>query len=157
MSKSKDMLECMATILRDNGYEVALKESDNETKKPYVSNKFNKISALDLNALSYDTCMFLNGNVVSDFKLHDYVAGSCDVTIGYIERIYEDDDEDDDEDECNEDECNEDNYCVEDFVIKTNRNNPVGCTIVEKLSDYAYVIKLSDVFKLMASNEDFND
>lgn len=146
MSKSKDMLECMATILRDNGYEVALKESDNETKKPYVSNKFNKISDLDLNALSYDTCMFLNGNVVSDFKLHDYVAGSWGVTIGYIERIYEDD-EDEDAEEIN----------VEDIVIKTNRTNPAGCTIVENLSDYAYVIKLSDVFKLMASNEDFND
>ena len=141
MSMSKDALECMAVILRENGYDVSLKESD--TKKPYVSNKFNKISDLDLNAISYDTCMFLNGNVVSNFKLHAYVAGSCGVTIGYIERLYEDDDEDD--------------YCVEDFVIKTNRTNPAGCTIVENLSDYAYVIKLSDVFKLMASNEDFND
>lgn len=146
MSKSKDMLECMATILRDNGYEVALKESDNETKKPYIHNKFNKISDLDLNALSYDTCMFLSETVVKDFKLHDYVAGSCGVTIDYIERIYEDD-EDEDAEEIN----------VEDIVIKTNRTNPAGCTIVENLSDYAYVIKLSDVFKLMASNEDFND
>lgn len=146
MSMSKDALEGLATILRENGYEVALKESNNETKKPYVSNKFNKISDLDLNALSYDTCTFLNGNVVSDFKLHDYVAGSCGVTIGYIERIYEDDEEED---------AKEIN--VEDILIETNRNHPAGGNIVEKLSDYAYVIKLSDVFKLMASNEDFND
>lgn len=145
MSMSKDTLEGMAMILRENGYEVSLKESD---KKPYVSNKFNKIRDLDLNDISYDTCMFLKAGVVGDFELHDYVAGSCDVTIGYIERIYEDDDEDVD---------NEDDYFVEDIVIKTNRTNPAGCTIVENLSDYAYVIKLSDVFKLMASNEDFND
>lgn len=145
MSMSKDALEGMATILRENGYKVSLTESD--TKKPYVSNKFNKICDLDLNGLSCDTCLFLNGNVVSDFEMHDYVAGSCGVTIGYIERIYEDD----------EDEDNEDDYCVEDIVIKTNRTNLAGCTIVENLSDYAYVIKLSDVFKLMASNEDFND
>lgn len=144
MSMSKEALEGMAAILRENGYGVSLKESD---KKPYVSNKFNKISDLDLNALSYETCMFLNGNVVSDFKLHDYVASSCGVTIGYIERIHEDDDEDVD---------NEDDYFVEDIVIKTNRTNPAGCTIVENLSDYDYVIKLADVFKLMDANEDFN-
>ena len=45
MSMSKDTLEGMAMILRDNGYEVSLKESN---KKPYVSNRFNKISNLDL-------------------------------------------------------------------------------------------------------------
>lgn len=149
MSMSKDALEGMASILRENGYVVALKGSETEEsdiKKPYVSNKFNKIRDLDLNALSYDTCMFLSETVVKDFKLHDYVAGNCGVTIGYIKRIYEDD-EDEDAEEIN----------VEDIVIKTNRTNPAGCTIVENLSDYAYVIKLSDVFKLMASNEDFND
>lgn len=140
MSKSKDMLECMATILRDNGYEVTLNESD---KKSYVSNKFNKIRDLHLGDIDYDTCLFLSENVVRDFKLHDYVACSSGVTIGYIERLYEDD--------------YEDNDCVEDIVIKTNRTNPAGCTIIENLSDYHYVIKLADVFKLMASNEDFND
>lgn len=151
MSMSKEALEGMATILRENGYEVALKESDtkeSDIKIPYNSHRFNKISDLHLNSIFYDTCLFLSETVVRDFKLHDYVAGSCGVTIGYIERIYEDDDEDED---------NEDNYFVEDIVIKTNRTNPAGCTIVENLSDYAYVIKLSDVFKLMDSNEDFND
>ena len=148
MNMNKDALEGMAAVLRENGYEVSLKESDNEStpKKPYVSNKFNKISDLDLNAILYDTCMFLKGGVVVDFEMHDYIAGSCNVTIGYIERIYEDD-EDEDAEEIN----------VEDIVIKTNRTNPAGCTIVENLSDYAYVIKLSDVFKLMADNEAFGN
>lgn len=151
MSMSKDALEGMAMILRENGYEVALKESETkeaDLKVPYNSYRFNKIRDLDLKSIVYDTCLFLSETVVEDFKLHDYAAGSCDVTIGYIECIYEDDAEDED---------NEDNYCVEDIVIKTNRTNPAGCTIVENLSDYAYVIKLSDVFKLMDSNEDFND
>lgn len=138
MSMSKDALEGMATILRDNGYEVTLKESD---KKPYVSNKFNKIRDLDLNDLSYDTCVFLKGGVVGDFELHDYVAGSCDVTIGYISHYYDEEEYD----------------FEEENLIKTNRKDIVNNTIVEKLSDYDYVIKLADVFKLMASNEDFND
>lgn len=141
MSMSKDALEGMASILRENGYEVALKESETkeaDIKKPYIYNKFNKIRDLDLKTIYFDTCLFLSEGVVEDFKLQDYVAGSCGVTIGYIERIYEDD------------------YCVEDIIIKTNRTNHAGCTIVENLSDYAYVIKLSDVFKLMASNGDFN-
>lgn len=142
MSMSKDALEGMAVILRENGYEVALKKSEtkaSDIKVPYKSLRFNKIRDLQLKTIYFDTCLFLSETVVEDFKLQDYVAGSCGVTIGYIERIYED------------------NYCVEDIVIKTNRTNPGGCAIVENLSDYAYVIKLSDVFKLMASNEDFND
>lgn len=138
MSMSKDALEGMAMILRENGYEVSLKESD---KKPYVSNKFNKIRDIDLNDLSYDTCMFLKAGVVGDFEMHDYVAGSCDVTIGYISHYY--DEEEDDFDEEN--------------IIRTNRKDTANNTIVEELSNYDYVIKLSDVFKLMASNEDFND
>lgn len=147
MSMSKDALEGMATILRENGYKVALKDS--ETKKsdikiPYNSHRFNKIRDIHLDNIFYDTCLFLSETAVEDFKLHDYVASSCSVTIGYIERIYEDDEE--------EEEIN-----VEDIIIKTNRTNPAGCTIVENLSDYDYVIKLSDVFKLMASNEEFND
>lgn len=149
MSMSKDALEGMATILRENGYEVALKEAEtkeSDIKVPYNSHRFNKIRDLHLKTIYYDTCLFLSEGVVEDFKLHDYVAGSWGVTIGYIERIYEDDDEEDAEE-----------ISVEDVVIKTNRINPAGCVIVEKLSDYAYVIKLSDVFKLMASNKDFND
>lgn len=138
-SMSKDALEGMASILRENGYEVALKDSD--IKIPYNSHRFNKIRDLHLNNIFYDTCLFLSETAVEDFKLHDYVASSCSVTIGYIEHIYEDDEE----------ELN-----VEDIVIKTNRTNPADCTIVENLSDYDYVIKLADVFKLMASNEEFN-
>lgn len=143
-SMSKDALEGMAIILRENGYEVALKDSEtkeSDIKIPYNSHRFNKIRDLHLNNIFYDTCLFLSETAVEDFKLHDYVASSCSVTIGYIEHIYEDDEE----------ELN-----VEDIVIKTNRTNPAGCTIVENLSDYDYVIKLADVFKLMASNEEFN-
>lgn len=143
-SMSKDALEGMATILRENGYEVALKDSEtkeSDIKIPYNSHRFNKIRDIHLNNIFYDTCLFLSETTVEDFKLHDYVASSCSVTIGYIEHIYEDDEE----------ELN-----VEDIVIKTNRTNPAGCTIVENLSDYDYVIKLADVFKLMASNEEFN-
>lgn len=145
-SMSKDALKGMATILRENGYKVALKDSEtkeSDIKIPYNSHGFNKIRDLHLNNIFYDTCLFLSETAVEDFKLHDYVATSCSVTIGYIEHIYEDDEEE---------ELN-----VEDIVIKTNRTNPAGCTIVEKLSDYDYVIKLADVFKLMASNEEFND
>lgn len=135
MSMSKDSLEGMASILRENGYEVALKESD---KKPYINNKFNKIRDLDLESIAYDTCIFLSATVVEDFKLHDYTAGSYAVTIGYIKRVNDDDDD------------------VEDILISTNRTNAKGCGILENLSDYDYVIKLSDVFTLMDSNEDFN-
>ena len=141
---SKDALEGMASILRENGYVVALKGSETEEsdiKKPYVSNKFNKIRDLDLKSIEYDTCIFLKGNVVGDFEMHDYVAGSDGVTIGYIGRSYDEDG--DDFDEVNS--------------LKTNRADAIGNSIIEKLSDYDYVIKLSDVFKLMASNEDFND
>lgn len=148
MSMSKEALEGMATILRENGYDVALKKSytkESDIKVPYNSHRFNKIRDLHLQNIFYDTCLFLSETVVKDFKLQDYVAGSCGVTIGYIERLYEDDGGD------------EDNYCVEDILIETNRNHPAGGNIVENLSDYDYVIKLSDVFKLMASNEDFND
>lgn len=147
MSMNKDALEGMAAVLRENGYEVSLKESDNEStpKKPYVCNRFNKIRDLNLNNIFYDTCLFLRETVVNDFNLNDFVAGSYGVTIGYIDRIEDDDDDEDDED----------NYCVDEVVIKTNRNNTADCTIVENLSKYDYVIKLSDVFKLMADNEAF--
>ena len=137
MSMSKDALEGMASILRENGYEVTLKGSETEEsdiKKPYIDNKFNKIRNLDLDSIDYDTCLFLNESVVDDFKEHDYVAGSCDVTIGYVARAYEDDED--------------------AGLIKTSDEH--GNCIVEKLSDYDYVIKLSDVFKLMDSNEEFN-
>lgn len=51
MDMNKDALEGMAAVLRENGYEVSLKESDNEStpKKPYVCNRFNKIRDLNLN------------------------------------------------------------------------------------------------------------
>ena len=135
MNISKDTLEAMASILRGYGYKVTLQKSN--TKIPYNSNRFNKIRDLDLKSLSYDTCLFLSETVVEDFKLYDRGAASQDVTIGYIGN-------------------NEDNDSVENILIKTNRISIDDCDIKEKLSDYDYVIKLSDVFKLMASNENFN-
>ena len=137
MSMSKDALEGMASILRENGYEVELKESNT---KYYQSNKFNKIRDLDLKSIEYETCIFLKENVVDDFKMHDYVAGSGSVTIGYIGLSYDEDED----------------YFDEENSLKTNRADVIGNCIVEKLSDYDYVIKLSDVFNLMDSNEEFN-
>lgn len=141
MNMNKDALEGMATILRENGYEVSFKETNNEStpKKPYICNKFNKIRDLDLHDLAYDTCMFLKRNVVDDFEMHDYIAGSCNVTIGYIEYYYDEDDEEG------------------GYILKTNKTDVADDSIVEKLSNYDYVIKLSDVFKLMADNEAFGD
>ena len=136
-SISKDTLESMASILRGYGYEVSFKESETKEsgiKKPYINNKFNKIRDLDLYSLGCETCLFLSETVVKDFKLRDYVAVSQDATIGYIG----------------------DREDVEDILIKTNRIDADYRNIVEKLSSYDYVIKISDVFKLMGSNEEFN-
>lgn len=138
MTMNKDALEGMATILRENGYEVTLKESDNEstTKKPYVSNRFNKISDLDLKSLDYDTCLFIDDYAFDDIDTRgDYIVGSSCATIGYLdlERGYDED----------------------DVVIKTNRAYKDSDFITEELKKYDYVIKLKDVIKLMAENEDY--
>lgn len=132
ISISKDTLEGMASILRGYGYEVSLKESD--IKKPYINNKFNKIRDLDLYSLGCDTCLFLSETAVEDFKKCKYIALSEDVTIGYLGEHEGD---------------------VEDIPIETNRIDVGGRSMFEKLSDYDYVIKISDVFKLMNSNEEF--
>lgn len=137
ISISKDTLEGMASILRGYGYEVSLKESEikeSDIKKPYIHYKFNKIRDLDLYNLGCESCLFLSEAVVEDFKQGDYIAVSEDVTIGYLW-----DHEGD----------------VGDILIKTNRIDAGGRGIVEKLSNYDYVITLSDVFKLMDSNEEF--
>lgn len=130
MNISKDTLESMALILREYGYEVTFKESD--TKMPYNSYKFNKISDLNLKSLNTDICLFLNETVIEDFKLHDYGAASQNVTIGYLDLSWD------------------------DTIIITNRNDLEGHYIRERLEKYDYVIKLSDVFKLMSSNKEFN-
>ena len=138
MNINKDTLENMALILREYGYEVILKES--KTKKPYIKNRFNKIRDLDLKSIALATCIFLKKNIVEDFNLHGYDVTSANVTIGYIGRSYYE----------NEDDFDEENS------LKTNRDDVTGNPIVEMLSDYDYVIKLSDVFKLMSSNKEFN-
>lgn len=138
MSMNKDALEGMATVLRENGYTVSLKESD--TKQPYINNRFNKISDLDLDDIAYDTCMFLKKEVVADFALQDYATCSRDVTIGYVSYSYDEEEEEDFD---------------EENIIKTDRKDANGKTIVEKISAYDYVIKISDVLQLMATNEDF--
>lgn len=136
-SISKDTLEGMASILRGYGYEVSLKESETKEsgiKKPYINNKFNKIRDLDLYSLGSCTCLFLSETVVEDFKRGDYIAVSGEVTIGYLW-----DHEGD----------------VGDILIKTNRIDAGGRSILEKLSSYDYVMKLYDVFKLMGSTKEF--
>lgn len=136
---SKDALEGMASILRGYGYEVSLKESETKEsgiKKPYINNTFNKIRDLDLYSLGYSTCLFLSESVVEDFKMEDYIAVSDYVTIGYLGE-------------------HEMDAGVENLLITTNRISAEGRGIEEKLSNYDYVIKLSDVLKLMGSNEEF--
>lgn len=138
MNMNKDALEGMATVLRENGYEVTLKESDNEnnTKKTYVNNRFNKISDLDLKSLDYDTCLFLDDYAFDDIdKREDYVVGSSSATIGYLD-LEEDDNAD-------------------TVIIKTNRTGLDSDFIKERLKKYAYIIKLKDVIKLMVKNEDY--
>lgn len=131
MNMNKDALEGMATVLRENGYEVSLKEPD--TKKPYVSNRFNKICDLDLKSLSTDTCLFLDDFAVEDIESGDYIVDSSSVTIGYLDLSWD------------------------DTFIKTNRTDSDGCYITEKLKKYDYVIKLKDVVKLMVDNNDFGE
>lgn len=138
MSMNKDALEGMAAVLRENGYEVTLKESDKETstKKPYVSNRFNKISDLILESLDYDTCLFIDNYAFDDIDARrNYVVGSSCATIGYLDL--------------------ERGYDADNIVIKTNRANSDGDFITEKLKNYDYVIKLKDVIKLMTENEDY--
>lgn len=134
MNMNKDALEGMAMILRENGYEVALKETD--TKKPYASDKFNKISDLDLKSLDYDTCLFIDDYAFDDIDTRgDYVVGSSCATIGYLDL--------------------EHGYDADNVIIKTNRSDPDGDFITEELKKYHYVIKLKDVIKLMVENEDY--
>ena len=138
-SMSKEALEGMASILRENGYEVLLKEDETKKsgiKKPYINNTFNKIRDIDLYSLGYSTCLFLGESVVEDFKMCDYIAVSDYVTIGYLGEHEADDG-------------------VEDLLITTNRISAEGRGILETLSNYAYEIKLSDVLKLMGSKEEF--
>lgn len=139
MNMNKDALEGMAAVLRENGYEVTLKESDDEcaTKKPYVSNRFNKISDLDLRSLEYDTCLFIDDFAFDDIERGDYIVGSSSATIGYLDL--------------------ERDYNEDDVIIKTNRTNPDRDFMTEELKKYDYVIKLKDVIKLMVENNDFGE
>lgn len=134
MSMSKDALEGMATILRENGYKVTLKKSN---KKSYISNRFNKISDIDLTSLDTATCLFIDGFAFNDIEEGDYVVSSSSATIGYLDLKRDDD--------------------TDEVIIKTNRPDSDGYFMEEKLKKYGYVIKLKDVIKLMIDNEDFND
>lgn len=130
MNMTENALEVMATILRENGYEISFKEPD--TKKPYIRNRFNKIYDLDLKSLGTDTCLFLDSFAVEDIESGAYVVGSSSATIGYLDITWD------------------------DTVIKTNRTDSEGNYITEKLKKYSYVIKLKDVVNLMVDNEDFS-
>lgn len=137
MTMNKDALEGMATILRENGYEVTLKKSK---KKPYVSDRFNKISDLDLTSLSTATCLFIDGFAFNDIEEGDYVVSSSSATIGYLNLKHDGN--------------------TDEVIIQTNRadsTDPDGYYITEKLKKCAYVIKLKDVIKLMVDNEDYGE
>ena len=133
MNMTKDVLKCMATVLRENGYKVSLKKSD--TKKPYVSNKFNKICDLDLKSLDRNTCLFLDDFTVEDIESGDNIVSSSSVTLGYLNLSGDDD--------------------ADDINIETNRTDSKGYYVTEKLKKYDYVIKLKDVIKLMVNNDEF--
>lgn len=122
MSKSmtKDALEGMATILRENGYIVK------ETRVPYKEGKFNLIETLDINTLSRETCIFVNEEGLEDLKGGIYCC-SRNITIGYIEYLPND-------------------YILKDVRISTNRNATKTAGYEEELLKYDYVCKVRDVF-----------
>lgn len=121
MSMTKDALEGMAKILRENGYIVK------ETRVPYKEGKFNAIETLDLNTLSRETCIFVNEEGLEDLKGGIYCC-SRNITVGYIEYLPND-------------------YILKDVRISTNRNATKAAAYEEELSKYDYVCKMRDVFK----------
>lgn len=122
MSKSmtKDALEGMAAILRENGYIVK------ETRIPYKEGKFNLIETLDLNTLSRETCIFVNEEGLEDLKGGIYCC-SRNLTIGFIEYLPKD-------------------YILKDVRILTNRDATKTADYEEELSKYTHVCKVRDVF-----------
>lgn len=120
-SMTKDTLEGMAKILRENGYIVK------ETRVPYKVGEFNPIETLDLNTLSCETCIFVNEEGLEDLK-----GGICycsrNITVGYIEYLPND-------------------YILKDVRISTHRNATKTAGYEEELSKYDYVCKCRDVFK----------
>lgn len=120
-SMTKDTLEGMAAILRENGYIVK------ETRVPYKVGEFNAIETLDLNTLSRETCIFVNEEGLEDLKGGIYCCSS-NITIGYIEYLPKD-------------------YILKDVRILTNRDTANSSNYTENLSDYNYVCKVRDVFK----------
>lgn len=119
-SMTKDTLEGMAAILRENGYIVK------ENRKPYKEGKFNLIETLDLNTLNRETCIFVTDEGLGELKSGVNIC-SMDSTIGFINYLNND-------------------YKTENVRISTNRDTANSSNYTEKLSDYTYVCKLKDVF-----------
>ena len=89
---SKDALEGMATILRENGYEVTKKEPEIAAiKLPYKDYCFNKIESIDLSYIDGITCVFLTERGYEELN-HGEDTPATEICTGYI-IYYEDADE----------------------------------------------------------------
>ena len=127
-SMSKDALEGMATILRENGYEVTEKNSDIAIGKlPYKWYCFNRIENIDLEDIDGFTCIFLTEQGYEDLKA-DLDIGAVDICTGYI-RYYEDADE--------------------NLVIHTGYNDKL------RLDAFKYVTRVMDIIASLEDKEKY--
>lgn len=91
-SMPKDALEGMATILRENGYEVTKTELGMAAiKPPYKDYCFNKIESIDLSYIDGITCVFLTERGHEELNNGEDTAAT-EICTGYI-MYYEDADE----------------------------------------------------------------
>lgn len=89
---SKDALEGMSTILRENGYEVTKKELEIDAiKSPYKRHCFNEIESFDLRDIDGITCVFLTERGHEELN-HGGDTSATEICIGCI-MYYEDADE----------------------------------------------------------------
>ena len=129
-SMSKDALEGMATILRENGYEVTKKNSDIAIEKlPYKGYHFNRIENIDLEDIDGFTCIFLTEQGYEDLKA-DLDIGAVDICTGYI-KYYEDADE--------------------NLVIHTGYNDKL------RLDAFKYVTRVMDIIESLEDKEKYFD
>lgn len=90
---SKDALEGMATILRENGYEVTKNELGIAAiKPPYKDYCFNKIESIDLRCIDGITCVFLTERGHEELN-HNGKTAASEICTGFILYNEEDDDE----------------------------------------------------------------
>ena len=129
-SMSKDALEGMATILRENGYEVTKKELEIAAiKPPYKGYCFNKIESIDLRDIDGFTCIFLTEQGYEDLKA-DMDIAAVDICTGYI-MYYEDADE--------------------NLVIHTGYNEKL------RIEAFKYVTRVMDIIASLENKEKYFD